>query len=145
MMGQALEALSLDVATVALIEKFGLFMSSMGLPPSVSRVMGLLLVCEPRYQSAEAVQQLKLSSGSVSSAMFTLQQLGFTRKMTFPEDQHFYYELDPDWWQKRQHQMKEGVALAEEGLALSKNNIRLKDMRRLYQAFGKFLEGLESQ
>jgi DNA-binding transcriptional regulator GbsR (MarR family) len=141
-------SVSLDTATSAFVEKFGMHMSTIGLPPSVARVIGLLLICEPRHQSAEAVQrQLKLSAGSVSSAMLMLQQLGLIRKVTFPEDRHFYYELDPDWLQKimetRRSRMRQGIKIADEGLVVRKNNARLKDMRRLYQVFEECLAHLE--
>jgi DNA-binding transcriptional regulator GbsR (MarR family) len=137
----------LDAAASVFVEKFGMFMLEIGLPPSVARVIGLLLICEPRYCSAEAIQlHLRLSAGSVSSALLMLQQLSLVSKVTFPEDRHFYYELDADCWQKlvdtRRRQMAHGKALAEEGLAISKDNKRIKDMRRMYEVFELFLEDL---
>jgi DNA-binding transcriptional regulator GbsR (MarR family) len=146
-MARAQNVRPLDAAASAFVEKFGLFIAEMGLPPSIARVIGLLLVCEPRYRSAEDIQlQLKLSSGSVSTALFMLQQMGLVHKVTFPEDRRFYYELDPDCWQKlietRRRQMERGVQLASEGLKIS-DNTRLKDMRRLYETFESFLKDLQ--
>lgn len=138
----------LNTDTIAFIEKFGLYMSSMGLSPSASRIIAFLLICEPRYQSAEDVQQrLRLSAGSVSTALSFLQQVGLVRKLTFRDDRRFYYELAPDCWRKlietRKLQMKQGVALADEGLALGKNNTRLREVRRLYKAFESLLDELQ--
>lgn len=120
------------------IEHFSLLLRDRGLPRSTGRVLGLLLICEPRHQSAEEIQQqLKLSVGSVSTALQLLQRLELARRRTFPEDRRFYYELDPDCWKKliesARRQMQRGVALANEALAFSKENNRLTGMRTLYE------------
>ena len=130
--------ITLGVREASFIERFSLLINERGLPRSTGKVLGLLLICEPRYQSAEVLQQqLKLSSGSVSAALQLLQQLHLAHKRTFPEDRHFYYELAPDCWknliESGRRQMQWGITLADEALAFSKNNDRLKGMRRLYQ------------
>lgn len=130
------------------IEHFSVLLHDRGLPRSTGKVLGLLLICEPRYQSAENIQQqLKLSVGSVSTALQLLQRLELVQKRTFPEDRRFYYELAPDCWnrliQASRKQMRWGVALADEALTFSKNNDRLTGMRRLYQASEDMLDKLE--
>ncbi len=97
---------------------------------------------------AEIIQsQLKLSAGSVSSALQLLQKIGLVSKTTFPEDRRFYYELAPDCWQKMIDTSKQtisrGVSLADEGLELNKNNDRLKGMRRLYQVSEELLDKIK--
>lgn len=134
----------LDDKTVTFIERFSLLINERGLSRSTGKVLGLLLVCEPVYQSAEGIQgQLALSVGSVSSALQLLQRLGLVQKRTFPTDRRLYYELAPDCWQKlidtSRRQMSRGVALADEGLLLAKNNNRLKVMKQLYQASEELL------
>lgn len=133
---------------VAFIEHFSLLISERGLPRSTGKVLGLLLICEPRYQSAEAMQQqLRLSTGSVSTALQLLQRLDLVYKRTFPDERRFYYELALDCWKKLiesgRRQMKWGITLADEGLALSKGNDRLKGMRRLYQVSEEMLGKIE--
>ena len=130
------------------IEHFSLLLHDRGLPRSTGKVLGLLLICEPRHQSAEAIQQqLKLSVGSVSTAMQLLQHLELVQRRTFPEDRRFYYELAPDCWnrliQASRKQMQWGVALADEALLFSEHNDRLTGMRRLYQVSEEMLDRLE--
>ena len=130
------------------IEHFSLLISDVGLPRATGKVLGLLLICEPHYQAADVIQQqLKLSTGSVSSALLMLQRLGFVHKVTRPEERRYYYELDPDCWRKiveaRKHQIRQGAILAQEGLTLNKDNSRLKGMKQLYEQAEKLLQGLE--
>jgi DNA-binding transcriptional regulator GbsR (MarR family) len=132
----------------AFIEHFSLLLHDRGLPRSTGKVLGLLLICEPRYQSAEIIQQkLKLSVGSISTALQLLQRLELVRKRTFPEDRRFYYELEPDCWnrliQASRKQMQWGVSLADEALVFSKDNDRLTSMRRLYQISEDVLGNIE--
>lgn len=132
---------------IGFVEHFSHLVSERGLPRATGRVLGLLLICEPEYQSAETIQRrLRLSVGSVNSALQLLQRLGLVYKRTFPADRHFYYELAPDCWQKLvesgRRQMAWGVVLADEGLTISKNNSRLQGMRRLYQVSEELLSNI---
>lgn len=133
---------------IAFIEHFSVLLHDRGLSRSTGKVLGFLLICEPRYQPAETIQQqLKLSVGSVSTALQLLQRLELVQRRTFPEDRRFYYELAPDCWNRLIHaskkQMQWGVVLADEALAFSTNNDRLIGMRRLYQASEEMLGKLE--
>lgn len=143
-----MSAPQLDDKALTFIEHLSLLVHERGLPRSTGRVLGLLLVCEPRQQSAEAIQQqLKLSVGSVSTALQLLRRLDLVQKRTFPEDRRFYYELTPDCWKKlidsARRQMQWGVAIADEGLALDKDNDRLEGMRRLYEVSERMLGTVE--
>ena len=129
---------------ISFVEHFSLLMGERGLPRSTGKVLGLLLICEPRYQSAEVMQQqLKLSSGSVSTALQLLRRLDIVQKRTFQDERRLYYELTPDCWNKlieaSRRQMKWGITLADEGLALSKGNDRIEGMRRLYMVSEELL------
>jgi DNA-binding transcriptional regulator GbsR (MarR family) len=126
------------------IEEFGLFFNEVGLPRSVGRVLGLLLICEPSHQSAEQIQEkLQLSSGSVSTAISVLSRMGIVKRTAETGSRRLYYELDPDCWQKviqiRLQQVKRGEQIAENGLRLSEDNMRLIGMRDLYVRFEELL------
>ncbi len=131
------------------IEEFGLFFNEVGLPRSVGRVLGLLLICEPPHQSAEQIQDtLQLSSGSVSSAMSVLNRMGIVKRKTKTGSRRLFYELDSDCWTKiiqiRLLQIKRGQQIAENGLKLSDNNTRLLGMRDLYVKFGKLFNQMDA-
>jgi len=129
------------------IEKMGVFGVESGLPKSLSRVIGYLLVCEPTYQSAEQIAaKLELSTGSVSNAVNALQQATLVKRVVFPGERKYYYEFDPKGWKHslmlRLKTMPQAIALAEEGLKFSKNNPRLVTMRDFYKALDTEVDAL---
>jgi DNA-binding transcriptional regulator GbsR (MarR family) len=129
------------------IEKMGVFGIESGMPRSVARVMGYLLVCEPAYQSAEKIaSELQLSAGAVSNAVNLLQQARLLKRVTFPGDRRYYYELDPIGWKQsliaRLRTIPRGVELASEGLKISEGNSRLEHMRDFYAALNIEVEEL---
>lgn len=131
----------------AFIEKMGLFGIESGLPRSLARIMGLLLICEPAHQSAEEIaRKLQLSSGAISNAVNVLQQAEVVKRITFPGDRRYYYEFDPQGWKQslliRLRTIPQGATLAEEGLKVSANNPRLLKMREFYSALDKEVEAL---
>lgn len=122
----------------AFVVDIGVLLSDGGLPPSVGRVLGLLLICRPVYQSAESMRQiLQLSSGSVSTATTTLAKIQLVEILTFPGDRRLYYKLHDDAWQRmlegRLRQAYAGIALVQKGLALQHDNARLQDLLTLYE------------
>lgn len=129
------------------IEKMGVFGIESGMPRSVARVIGYLLICEPTYQSAEKIAaELQLSTGAVSNAVNLLQQARLLKRVTFPGDRRYYYEFNPDGWKEslitRLKTLPRGIELASEGLEISKNNPRLEHMRDFYAALNIELEAL---
>ena len=129
------------------IEKMGVFGIESGMPRSVARVIGYLLVCEPAYQSAESIAaKLQLSTGAVSNAVNLLQQAKLLKRVTFPGDRRYYYEFNPDGWKEsliaRLQTLPRGIELANEGLKISKNNPRLEHMRDFYGVLNVELEAL---
>jgi len=117
------------------------------MPGSVARIIALLLVSEPSQQSAEQLSaKLHLSAGAVSGAVSTLQEVGLVKRVTFSGDRRYYYESDPDGWKRvlllRLKSVHHGVALAEEGMKLSKNNLRLQGMHDIYKIFESEAETL---
>lgn len=132
--------IDLDSQTATFIESFGLLISDQGLPRSVGRLLGLMLICEPNYESSEDIQyKLKLSTGAVSLATNTLKNMGLIKLVTFPGDRKFYYQLDNDCWERlvqtRIEQIRRGILIADEGLRILKDDPRLLGMRNLYAMF----------
>ncbi len=119
------------------IEEISLLIAESGLPRSVGKVLGFLLVCQPEHQSSEAIQQqLQLSTGSTSTATTLLRKIELIKPLTFPGDRRTYYQLDPDCWdrllQLRIQQAERGMALAHKGLQLQPHNARITGMVDLY-------------
>lgn len=134
----------------AFIEKMGIFGIESGMPRSVARVIGYLLVCEPTYQSAEKIAaDLQLSAGAVSNAVNLLQQAKLLKRVTFPGDRRYYYEFNPDGWKEslitRLQTLPRGIELANEGLKISKNNPRLEHMRDFYEVLNVELQELTTR
>lgn len=129
------------------VEKMGVFGIESGMPRSVARVMGFLLVCEPAYQSADEIaNELKLSTGAVSNAVNLLQQARLLKRVTFPGDRRYYYEFNPEGWKEslitRLKTLPRGIELATEGLKISQSNPRLEHMRDFYGVLNTELEAL---
>lgn len=130
------------------IEKMSAFFGvESRMPGSVARIIAFLLVSDPPQQSAEELSaKLHLSTGAVSGAVSTLQEIGLVKRVTFAGDRHYYYESDPDGWKQvlllRLKSVHHGIALAEEGMKLSKNNPRLQGMHNVYKIFESEAETL---
>ncbi|HSX00365.1 MAG TPA: MarR family transcriptional regulator [Patescibacteria group bacterium] len=130
------------------IEKMSVFFGvESRLPRSVARIIAFLLVSEPPQQTAEQLaEKLKLSTGAVSGAVSVLQQVGLVKRVTFAGDRRYYYESDPAGWKQallqRLKSVNHGIALAEEGMKISKNNPRLQAMHDIYAIFETEFETL---
>jgi DNA-binding transcriptional regulator GbsR (MarR family) len=129
------------------IEQFGAYGTRAGLPLSVARVFGYLLICEPHHQSAKSIRvALDLSAGSVSIATNMLVAMGIINKVTFPKDPSFYYTIEPHNFKKvieqRVKAHAEAEALAVQALTSNANNPRLVAMRDVYGSAAKELQGL---
>jgi len=140
----------LDEATGLFIKSVGTLFSDFGFRRSTGRVLGLLLICEPIYQSAEEMQlTLSLSAGSVSTALTSLQKMQLVTRINFKGNRHRYYQLDPNCWQKilqaRQKQTLKGIEVANQGLKVHKGDPRLLNMRQLYSQFLNFIEHVQLQ
>jgi DNA-binding transcriptional regulator GbsR (MarR family) len=128
---------SLSPEITAFVEEFGLLISEAGLPRSVGRVLGFLMICLPEQQTAEDLQgRLQLSAGTVSTALTLLQKMGLVQRVSVAGERKLYYRQDPACWQKlletRLRQMNQGARLAEKGLAIRASDDRLMAMRDLY-------------
>jgi DNA-binding MarR family transcriptional regulator len=72
-----------------------------GTPRAVMRVLGWMVVCQPREQSAADIQEeLELSAGSVSAAVRTLGELGVLEHVARPGDRRTYHRLREHGWER---------------------------------------------
>jgi DNA-binding transcriptional regulator GbsR (MarR family) len=122
------------------VDKMEAYGVSNGMSKSVSRVLGYLTVSQPARQSADEIQQtLKLSAGSVSTAVAILHHIGLITRTKEIGGRRYYYELDSEGWKRTTLQqfdiMKDGIALAEAGLRVSPDNARLIAMRDMFIFF----------
>lgn len=132
------EQRSLTQEELHFIEEISHLINESGLPRSVGRVLGFLLVCQPEHQSLDDIQRtLRLSSGSASTATTLLRKIELIKPVSFPGDRRSYYRLDPDCWRRllqlRIQQAERGRVLAEGGLSLQPNNQRIRGMAELYK------------
>jgi DNA-binding transcriptional regulator GbsR (MarR family) len=117
------------------------------LPRNVARVLAYLLVCSPEHQTAEQLaNRLQISSGGVSGAVNTLEQVGLVRRFTVRGDRRHYYAMQPGGWasalELRLRSVHHAIELADEGLRLSAGNKRLEDMKAIYGVFDDQVEVL---
>ncbi len=81
------------------VEKIGLELAWIGLPPIVSRIIGLLLIAEPPYQSFNQIQEfLSASKSAISYAVNYLLNSQDIEAVTFPGDRKRYFKLKEDAW-----------------------------------------------
>jgi len=103
----------------AFVERVGRFWESASRSRTAGRMLGWLMICEPQYQSsAELVNALAVSSGSVSTQIRHLENLGLVERVTFSGDRASYYHLPDKVWSK----------VVKEDLG------RLTEMRKLAEA-----------
>jgi DNA-binding MarR family transcriptional regulator len=70
-----------------------------GLPRAVMRVLGWMIVSEPREQTAGDIQtELNLSAGSVSAAVRELCDVGMLERIARPGDRRIHYRLSARGW-----------------------------------------------
>lgn len=81
----------------AYVERVGLWADSAGMPRSVGRVLGWLLVCDPPEASAQDIAEgLEASAGSVSAAIRMLTNTGMAERVAVPGDRRLYVRMSPD-------------------------------------------------
>ena len=102
------------------VETVGRFWESVSLARTAGRILGWLMICEPAHQSAaDLVGALDVSTGSVSTQVRHLGQLGLVERTTFPGDRASYYQLPEGVWVRTMEaelaRMVQMRALAEAG------------------------------
>jgi predicted DNA-binding transcriptional regulator len=71
-----------------------------GMPRASMRVLGWMVVCTPGVQSAQQImEELRLSAGSVSTAVNALHDNGILERVVRAGDRHVYYRLRAYAWE----------------------------------------------
>lgn len=119
-----------------------------GLPKAVLRVLGWMVVCQPREQTASSIQDaLGLSAGTVSVAVRTLGDIGLVERMTRPGHRCSYYRISTDGWERvleaRFRALTELREVADRALEASGGRERrLAEMRDTFAAYETGVHGL---
>lgn len=137
----------LSDSQAAYVERFTTFGITLGLPPSMARVLAFLQVCEPERQPAEDVKQvLGLSTGAVSNALLWLCRGGLAERTKVPGDRRYYYQLLTEGWrrtfERRVRLLGQARDVAQSGLEINPNNQRLIAMRDFFAWSEKECTGL---
>lgn len=83
------------------VEESGRFWENVGMARTVGRLIGWLMICEPAHQSsADLMEALQVSAGSVSTQIRMLEQIGMAERVTFRGDRARYYQLPDQGWIK---------------------------------------------
>jgi DNA-binding transcriptional regulator GbsR (MarR family) len=142
------------------LEEVGVVFEQTGLPRMAGRVFGWLLISDPPYQSsAELVEVLMASKGSISTTTRFLIQMGLVERFIVPGVRHDYFRLKQDALRRTiRHGLEDEIKmfrqLAEKGLVLmgkepSTRRQWLEEMRDRYifleQEFPALMERWEKQ
>jgi DNA-binding transcriptional regulator GbsR (MarR family) len=124
------------------IEEVGLMFELVGLPRMAGRIFGRLLISDPPWQSsAELVDVLQASKGSISTMTRLLIQISLIERISLPGDRRDYFQIKPNAWMQMTEQRLAQVAafrqLAERGLTLMENTAphlrgRLQEMHDVH-------------
>ena len=81
------------------VERTGLWFESFGGGRTAGRILGWLMISDPPHQSsAELMETLDISAGSVSTIMRRLEIIGLAERITFHGDRATYYQLPDHVW-----------------------------------------------
>jgi DNA-binding transcriptional regulator GbsR (MarR family) len=130
------------------VDLIAAFADVSGVAPSVLRLFGWLVVCEPPDQSVEDLRTaLGLSAGAISMATSALTRMGLVERVSRPGERGRLYRLHPQAWQRVSRLRLEATsqirvaaesALARAGVAQP----RLSGMRDLYAYFERSIADL---
>lgn len=86
-------------AVAAYVEEIGRYFEEAGWPRMAGRLLGALLVAEPREQSAaDLAHRLRASRGSISTMSRLLISVDLVERRTRPGDRREYLRLRDDAW-----------------------------------------------
>lgn len=100
------------------VEMVGRWWEAVAGSRSGGRILGWLMICDPPHQSsAQVIEALDLSAGSVSNQLRFLEGLGLIERVTFPGDRSSYFQMREHAWVDVMLQKQAGteslLALAE--------------------------------
>ena len=131
------------------MEEVGLLFEQTGLPRMAGRILGWLMISDPPHQTtAELVEALMASKGSISTTTRLLIRIGLIERISLPGERHNHFRIKPSAW----HQLfKDSVdqstafrQLIERGLELLEGKVHvnrqwLEEMRDMYAFFEREL------
>jgi len=81
------------------VEEMGLFYEAYGVPRMAGRVLGHLLICEPPVQSsAQLLDALDASKGSISTSTRMLLRMNLIDKVGMPGTRGSFFRISPNAW-----------------------------------------------
>lgn len=81
------------------VEDISLYFEQMGLPRMAGRVLGVLLICDPRAQSLTDLCGLLLASkSSVSTTTRLLSEMDLIERVPSPVPRQVYFQFKPGGW-----------------------------------------------
>ena len=81
------------------IEKIALEFEFFGIPRMGGRILGLLTICDPPYQTSDQIAAaIGCSKSSVSSMTQLLLQRDMIERVGIPKDRKIYYKNNRYWW-----------------------------------------------
>ncbi len=127
------------------VEEVGLLFEQTGLPRMAGRILGWLMISDPPHQTtAELVEALIASKGSISTMTRLLIRIGLIERISLPGERHDYFRIKLGVsHQLLKDSMDQTVAfrqLIERGLELIEgkthvNRQWLEEMRDMYAFF----------
>jgi DNA-binding transcriptional regulator GbsR (MarR family) len=86
---------------IGFVERVGRWWESLSGSRTAGRILGWLMICEPPHQSsADLVEALSISAGSVSTLIRQLEMIDLVERVTFPGDRSTYFQLPKNVWSK---------------------------------------------
>lgn len=92
------------------VEAFGRFYESFSGARTAGRMLGWLMICDPPERTAaELVDDLGVSTGSVSTVARALASVGLLERTTFPGKRSSYYRLREHAWLEAMNARMAGI------------------------------------
>lgn len=98
----------------AYAEQVGSYWESVGFTRAAGAIIGFLIVSDPAHQSqAQIAAALRLSSGSVSTQVRLLENVGLIERVRFPGERTQYYQMpEGAWWRVMESETDRIAAIA---------------------------------
>jgi DNA-binding transcriptional regulator GbsR (MarR family) len=122
----------------AFVELTGRWFESFGGGRTAGRILGWLMISDPPHQSsADLIETLEVSAGSVSTQIRRLETIGLAERVTFHGDRATYYQLPLHVWLRtmngeiqRIEEMRK-LVVAAEGLVPRDRPDRVMDLGKV--------------
>ena len=137
-----LKQMKLAASQSAFVERVGRWWEATTGSRTAGRILGWLMICEPAHQSsADLMEALHTSAGSISTQIRVLETIGLVERVTFPGDRATYFQLLPHAWielmENEQQRIVGLAAMARDALdvAPAERPDRVTDLVRITEFF----------